>query len=147
MELFHEQDWTLKNCTIFLDVDGTLVGEGGNKMDARAQRAFDRLKKNNVIVLCSNSPNLKRTEKMAKELKVLWNPGPHKKPSKEVLTCVKLRKKQKHVVIGNLYCIDGRFAKAIGATFHPVKTLLGQNEPWTNKLFYLVDRFLFSLWI
>ncbi|QQR55506.1 HAD hydrolase family protein [Candidatus Peregrinibacteria bacterium] len=144
MDYFCDTKWTLKKYVIFLDIDGTLVGEGETKIDSKTKRAFDELKKNNFIVLCSNSPNKKRSEKMAKELKVLWNSGPHKKPNKEVLTYIKLPTNKKHAVIGNLHCIDGRFAKAIDAEFFPVKTLVNPKENWIDKIFYWIDSHLLS---
>ncbi len=147
MEYFSKTDWNLQNTVIFLDVDGTLVGEGRSKLDKKTLEKFSSLQKNNTIILCSNSPKKARTQKMAEELGVDWMKGPHKKPNKQVLDDLDFSPKQKKVVIGNLFCIDGRFAKNIGATFLPVKTLVAPSENWLNKLFYLVDRFLFSLWI
>ena len=147
MKLFSKIKWTLKNCVIFLDVDGTLVGDGGAKLDKATLKTFSELKKNNTIILCSNSPKKNRTRKLAEELKIAWTKGTFKKPDKRLLDGLRFPRNKKIVVIGNLFCIDGRFAKNIGARFFPVKTLLGAHDIWTDKCFYFIDRHVFSLWI
>lgn len=145
MKLFSQTQWNLKNCVIFLDVDGTLVGDAETKLKALALKTFNELKKNNLIFLCSNSVHRGRTEKMAKELGVKCNSGSHKKPHKEVLEDFRFPENKKKVVIGNLHLIDGRFAKNIGAKFYPVKTLLGANDKtWIDRIFYFIDAHLFS---
>ncbi len=147
MKFFSQTQWNLKNCVIFLDVDGTLVGEGGSKLDKASLKAFSKLKKNNTLILCSNSPKKERTQKLAEQLNVDWTKGSHKKPHKEVLGELKFPKNKKKVMIGNLFCIDGRFAKNISAQFFPVKTVVSPHEAWPNKFFYIIDRYFFSLWI
>ena len=144
MKLFSEIKWTLKNCIIFLDVDGTLVSEGGSELSKESLNTFAKLRKNNLIFLCSNSPKKDRTKKLAKQLQVDWTKGTFKKPDERLLHELKIPKDKRKVVIGNLHCIDGRFAKNIGAQFFPVKTLVGKNEPYLNKLFYFMDRILLS---
>ena len=147
MNLFSQTQWILKNCVIFLDVDGTLVGDGGAKPDKATLKTFAELKKSNTLILCSNSPKKDRTKKLAKQLHVDWTKGIHKKPDKRVFDELKFPKNKQKIVIGNLFCIDGRFAKNIGAEFFPVKTLLGTHDIWTDKCFYFIDRYIFSLWI
>jgi predicted HAD superfamily phosphohydrolase YqeG len=139
MKLFSELTETPTNAIIFLDIDGTLCGEGETSPTPAALRALQRIAKKNEIHLCSNGKNLKRNRKMGKHCSVPYLDTRLQKPDKAIAALVTNKKKKSLVVIGNLYYTDGRFAKNIGGHFIKVKTLLAPNEPWPNRIFYWLD--------
>ena len=124
---------------IFLDIDGTLCGEGDNKPEAAALKKLMQLSKKNEIFLCSNSNNTKRNRLMGKRCGVPYLDTRLQKPNKGIADLIKNKNKKPFMVIGNLFYTDGRFAKNIGAEFIKVKTLLGPNDSWLGRVFYFLD--------
>lgn len=147
MKLFSELTETITGAIVFLDIDGTLCGEGGTHPDPAALRALQRLSKKNEIHLCSNGKNLKRNRGMGKLCGVPYLDTRLQKPNKDIATLVSNKKKKPLVVIGNLYFTDGRFAKNIGARFIKVKTLLAPQEPALAHLFYWLDEKLIRFFV
>lgn len=147
MKFFSELSEKLTGTILFLDIDGTLCGEGGTCPDPAALRVLQRLAKKNEIFLCSNSNNTKRNRSMGKLCGVPYLDTRLQKPSKEIAALVPNKKKKPIVVIGNLNYTDGRFARNSDARFIKVKTLLAPNESWLNRVFYWFDENLIRFFV
>lgn len=147
MKLFSELDALIEKNVIFLDIDGTLTGEGSDRISGKVLRKLAELKKKNEVHLCSNSDKVSRNRKVAKICGVPYLDTPLRKPNKNLVGLVRNEKNRPLMVIGNLAVMDGRFAKNIGGTFIQVKTLIGAGEPWFNRVFYFLDAKIFSHFI
>lgn len=147
MKHFSELSEKLSGHIIFMDIDGTLCSEGGTRPTPPALKKLKQLAKKNEIHLCSNSPSKKRNHGMAKICGIPYLDTAFQKPSKEIASLVSNKKKKPLLVIGNLYSIDGRFAKNIGARFIKVKTLLGPKDSLPDRTFFWLDENLISRFV
>ena len=125
--------------TIFLDIDGTLLGDSEQEVAPETAWEVQNLAKNNRVLLISNNKDKKRNEAIAKNLKVEYLFTSYKKPDKKILQDVPHLETHSIYVIGDKLLVDGLFAKNIGAQFIQVKRVRAKKESMRNTLFYLVD--------
>jgi predicted HAD superfamily phosphohydrolase YqeG len=130
----------IKNHLIILDIDGTLVGDGGSELSEDVCAQIEKLKKNNDLLLCSNRKDFSRDAKISQMIKVDFIESPIRKPNKKLLNLIpmKMRKDRKLLVIGDKYTTDHLFAKNIGADFIKIKRVVGR-EWWIVKFANGID--------
>lgn len=123
---------------IFLDIDGTLVEDGGIDFQESVISKVNELKRKNRIYFCTNM-NDKERKNIVEQLFSVPSTDPNfKKPNKKVLRGI-ARNNEELVVIGDKTLMDGVLAKRIGARFIKVKRKLSNNDPFSTKLFYILD--------
>ena len=129
---------------ILLDVDGTVMEDGGVELAPGVIKKIDKLKQKNKIYFCSNKNVCKRLEKITVEAGVGCVESPYKKPSSGILKFIDNGENLPLLVIGDKFLTDGLFAKNIGARFIKVRRILSRKDKWHVKAIYLIDD-LFSL--
>lgn len=139
----HELDISsIRDATVFLDVDGTLVSDHHAQPSPEALAAALELKKYNDVYLASNG-HYKRIGEMSKLLDIpalprLRKPFPHR-----VLRSITRR--ERTIVIGDKFLTDGLFARVINAEYMPLLPLRGDAETYRAKVAYVVDGMVISL--
>jgi predicted HAD superfamily phosphohydrolase YqeG len=144
MKFFSELNTPFEGKLIFLDIDGTLTEEGSDKIKAPVLRKIKELKAKNELHLCTNSKDISRNRRVAKTCGVPYLETKLRKPNKKLLDLVGNEGGKPLLVIGNLAIIDGRLARNSGGDFIQVKTLVGRDESWIDKVLYLLDAKIFS---
>lgn len=139
MKYFHDLNQFPSKAIVFLDIDGTFVGEGSWEISAGALEAIEQLKKTNKVHLCSNGKNEARKAHLAKKVGVPLLKTNLKKPNQGIASLVRNEANGPLVVIGNLAFKDGRLAKNIGGKFIKVKTLLGPDDTFFSRFTYWID--------
>lgn len=134
----------IKNKTILLDIDGTLVSDGSLDLEELVVKKLEALAKKNEIYLCSNKKDHSRNEQLAKKLGFHYLRSNLRKPNKKLLSHIPERTHGSFCVIGDKYFTDGRFAKRIGCDFIKVRSIVSKKDPWWVKLTYTLDAFLYS---
>lgn len=137
----------VKNKLIFLDIDGTIVHDGGNNPDEKTVDQLKKLSKDNQVFFCSNKKNPIRARSLAALSGIKYLDIPCKKPSKKILDFIQNENSLPMLVIGDKILIDGLFAKNIKAEFIKIRRCRGAGEGVANKFLFLIDdivyRFLF----
>lgn len=139
MKRFHEINEPIKSHIILLDIDGTITGEGDEDVPKESLQKIAELKQSNRVYFCSNGTNEKRKARLSKRCGLICLPNHWLKPDARIATLVENPKKHPFLVIGNLYCRDGKLAKNIGGRFIKVHTILGEKEAWIDRIFYKLD--------
>ncbi len=125
--------------TIFLDIDGTIVGDGQAAPSEEVVELIKELAKDNDVYICSNGA-FARTEELARSLGVSSLPKMRKPFSHRVVTS--LEKRDRTVVIGDKYITDGLFAARLGADFVRVERIvLGHERRHTKAINSIDDMF------
>lgn len=149
MEKFLDLNINFIGRIFLLDVDGTLVEDSGENIEAGVIKKVNELKRSNTVYLCTNSRNKRRNSVIEERLGVKIVNLNHKKPSKKILPEVLTRHDKidplKLVVIGDKYLTDGVFAKNIGAKFIKVARITNGYEKIHIKLFNIMDDFVYNL--
>ncbi len=141
---FHQLDITkLNNYLILLDIDGTIVCDGSEKIEEDAVLKIKELAKNNKLYFCSNKGACKQRENILNLTGVSCLDAPHRKPSKKILRYIENKESLPLLIIGDKYLTDGFFAKNIGAEFIKVKRLKSASDSLFVKLTYLIDNFVY----
>lgn len=135
----------IKNYFILLDVDGTIINDGGELLDEEHIKKIKELKQNNEVHFCSNKSGGQRLSEISGETGVSFLDNYHRKPSRKILQYIKNDRNLPLLVIGDKFLIDGLFAKNIGAKFIKVKRVISLRDSWHIKLIYLVDDVVFNL--
>lgn len=133
---------SIKNSTIFLDVDGTLVPDATQDLSEESGVLISTLKVSNKIILASNSRMKERTALLGQKLGLEVLDGI--KPSDE--SCVNaLLNNPPYVVIGDKWWTDGIFAKKIGAKFFMVRPIWAKTDSPIMKIQYIINSLTFWL--
>lgn len=135
----------IKNYLFFLDIDGTIVEDGGQALSNEVIEKIIKLKKNNQIYFCSNKKDWNRQLKICAFTGVECLRVPHSKPNRKILNYIKNDKNLPLLVIGDKFLTDGLFAKNIGAKFIKVKRIVFPKDRWYIKLIYLIDDICYRL--
>lgn len=123
---------------VCLDIDGTLVEDGGKHLQQAVVEKIEKMKLNNQIYICTNMLDMKR-KKMFEDLLSLQSiASDSKKPSKNFLKSIVINNKQ-IIVIGDKMLTDGILAKRIGARFIKVQRKHGERDSWITKTSYMID--------
>jgi len=126
---------------VLLDVDGTLLPDGGIVITDETVRAARRLTARNKVYLVSNGSDLLRMENFSKLLGIpIATAGvPAGKPSVSALEGIET-KGMSLVVMGDKHLTDGAFARNIGARFILIDRKRSGEESGTVRFSYWVDR-------
>ena len=69
---FEEQDFSsLRGCVVLLDIDGTIMADGGDCVVEGVKRKIEMLAETNTVYLVSNKRHFKRNNDLAKILQEL----------------------------------------------------------------------------
>lgn len=137
---FEELDFTFKDKTIFLDVDGTLLPDGQTYFSPAVMRNLERLRSANQVFLCTNSDDILRTKKIEEVLGLLVVTYRHKKPSAKIVADAGVALVRGNaLVIGDKFLIDGVFALHIGANFIKIKRKISGKESFLVRLINFLD--------
>lgn len=143
---FSDSNFTeVKNKLILLDIDGTLVRDGGSDLEEKMLNELAKLGRNNKIYFCSNKKDHERNESLAKSAGVHYLRTALRKPSRKILEHIDNVEAKKIVVIGDKFLTDGLFAKNIGAEFIKIKRLTSPSDSWLVRLVYLIDDSFYKL--
>ncbi len=129
----------LKNSTLVLDIDGTIVSDKSNKIKYKIVEKIKELAHKNKIYLCSNGSQ-SRVAKFAEVLNASVIEG--KKPFSVKMP--EIKKESKIVVIGDKYLTDGLFARSINAEFLKVRHLTSNTDTTFIKFSYFMDNLVYS---
>lgn len=136
----------IRGCLIFLDIDGTIVTDGNEKIDDSIFQKIAILNLNNKVFLCSNKNHCAtRNSNISKITGITFLDIPHKKPSKKILAYIEKFRELPMVVIGDKFLIDGFFAWRIGAKFIKIKRLVSVKDDFIIKIIYFVDDVFFGV--
>jgi len=139
-------DW-IKDFFIFLDIDGTVAVDGGNEVESLILQKVKELNSRNKIIFCSNKGKCeKRNQNISAQTGVLCLNIKHKKPSRKILNFVNNPNRDKFLVIGDKFLIDGLFAWRIGAKFVKIKRIKSNQDNIPTKLIYLIDDIFFAIY-
>lgn len=133
----------IKNSTIFLDIDGTVLCDGFSHIDENMTVLLSNLKKDNQVFICSNGPR-ERNIGIANKIGVLVTNENFKKPSSKCLEGLDVLYKNK-VVVGDKYISDGIFSLNIGAKFIKFPRFVSGQERFPVKISYFIDDILGSI--
>ena len=124
MRLFSATDFsTYKQHEIILDIDGTLVPDGGEVFAGEVINQVRELAEHNTVHLCSNGGREERDKKFAKLTGATWLSSTAGKPSVKVVKN-SIPFDQPILVIGDKLLTDGLLAKRLkNARFIKVKRL------------------------
>lgn len=128
--------------TYIIDVDGTLVADGGRDLGALEALVLHKLRERGVVRLISNKHG-ERVVAIAEASGTEYIAAAHKKPSKKALGPVELQGRV--VVIGDKWLTDGLFARAIGADFIKANHMRGQHDSLFVRFSYFIDDGLWFL--
>lgn len=147
---FYELDQSFfQGRTIILDIDGTIVPDGGDYLETRVREKLLALKKQNKIYFCSNKIAPVRNKKLSESSGVAFLESKVRKPNKGVIASLGQINQEKIVVIGDKVLTDGLLARRLGAEFLKVKRLVQPQETFFVRLTNKFDDFLslLSPWI
>ncbi len=125
-------------CTVLLDVDGTLVPDRSEDLADDVAAAVGRWREAHRVLLCSNSPNRARIQRLAERLGCGVANSLYRKPDRRVLQEAG-SPAGPLVVIGDRTLTDGLFAWRIGAAFTRTLPRRAANERLGARVAYLVD--------
>lgn len=134
---------TIKDRTIIIDVDGTLVADGEEIVSNNILRTIKGLSKDNQLFLCSNKNLPLRNKSISIQLNIPILNTPFKKPNRKIIYSINNYQLKNFLVIGDKYTKDETFAKNINADFIKVKRIRSEKENLLIKITYLIDDFLF----
>lgn len=132
---------TIDDATILVDIDGTLMQDGGQQIDPRTLKTLRKLGERNRVYLCSNALDHARGTRIAQQAGVQYVMTNKKKPSLRVVDNI-LDIAGKRIVIGDKFLTDGIFALRLGADFIKVRRHEGEGSeslPWKTRWIYRID--------
>ncbi len=146
MNYFSELDIkNIKNRLVILDIDGTIVADGGEEIDKKMLDKISELKINNRVYIYSNRGNNLRNKKMSDTTGVPYINSQYKKPSKKILEGLDNVQNLPRLVIGDKILTDGLFAKNIKAEFIKVKRVASLDDRIFARILYTADDFIYYL--
>lgn len=138
----------LAGTIVILDIDGTLVHDRGDVLDARCLAKVRALASKADVYLSSNTADRARVKRIAEEAGVRWLDSLHKKPHARALSSLDTVGRRV-VVVGDKTLTDGLFARNIGAEFFHVRRMRSHREhPYIratyffDELYTLVERLM-----
>lgn len=132
-EIFDIETATIKQRTIFLDVDGTIVPDKQTELPSSFIEFIKKLSHDNRVILCSNGSSLPKIRHLVEVECVKSN-----KPFlKNVISSVKDIKNP--LVIGDKYLTDGLFAHFLNADFIKVDHFRSESDKLLIRLTYFLD--------
>jgi len=130
----------IRGNTIFLDVDGTIVEDGGVDIRSIVRGKIDELKKDNTLYLCTNKKGMReRNKKIALLTGVTWIDSPCRKPSAKIISYIENPQNKPYLVIGDKYITDGLFAWRIGGQFIKTKRIVSSRDGFFERAVYMAD--------
>lgn len=132
----------LRNSTILLDVDGTLLADSESEVAISVREHVAWLKRQgNIIILCTNGFKRKhaRNRAIANALDVAYFETTAKKPFRKAAPPEIFTAGRPIVVIGDKFLTDALFAVRLGAPFIEVRTIRSPHDPFVVKLAYAID--------
>lgn len=124
--------------TVFLDVDGTLVPDGGSVVDPSVRDAVVRWKASHRVLLCSNTPQRSRVDAIAHQLGCEVANRRFRKPNPEILREAG-SPTGPVLVVGDRGVTDGLFARRIKAGFIRTLPRRSRTDRPMARLAYLLD--------
>ncbi len=125
-------------CTVLLDVDGTLVPDRSEDLTDEVAAAVAKWNETHRVLLCSNSPNRARIQRLAGRLGCGVGNGRYRKPDRRVLQEAG-NPAGPILVVGDRTLTDGIFAWRIGAAFTRTLPRRVARERLGARVAYLVD--------
>lgn len=123
--------------TVVLDVDGTLLPDGREKLSEGEDRVLRELASCARVYLCSNAFGAERTKALAHSYGVRFVPARYKKPDPGLMGEVEAS--GDIVVIGDKYLTDGLLAGFTRSAFMKVRSLRSSPERLLVRAAYLLD--------
>jgi predicted HAD superfamily phosphohydrolase YqeG len=125
-------------CTVLLDVDGTLVPDRGDEPSPEVTAAVARWKELHRVLLCSNSRDRSRVERVAAQLGCGVANRRYRKPSPRVLQEAG-SPAGPLLVVGDRALTDGLLAWRTGAAFTQTLPLRSSSDALLPRLAYALD--------
>lgn len=121
---------------VIIDIDGTLVCDGSETIDAETIHAVHTIAKNNTVCIASNKEDTARNARVAHAVSLPYVHG--KKPYKKLVSALRRMNATKlpFVIIGDRYLTDGLLALRLGGEFTPVRPLRTREESFRIRLSY-----------
>lgn len=123
---------------IVLDLDGTLVSDGGSALGEDEARVLKRLVVSHGVYLLTNKKG-ERASRIAGAHGMAYIAADFKKPDWRI---ARFLPQGRAVVVGDKILTDGFFAWVIGARFVKVEPLRSAHESRTVRLLYSIDAFV-----
>ncbi len=143
---FEKSEFNFKNKIIFLDVDGSLIPDGGLEFNPEVINKVEKLKEKNSVFLCTNSRDRIRNSKIEAILALPIITNRYKKPNHKIIDGLGVGGAQnKFLVIGDKVLIDGLFAKNIGARFIRVKRKISGRESILIRTINFIDDLIWRM--
>lgn len=132
---------TLQGYRVLLDVDGTLVADGGHSLDPRVFTCAQSLAHTNTVILHSNKRSNARLQTLAQAIGATPLLGVSRKPSMGILRHIP-DDARPLIVIGDKWITDGWFARRVGARFIRVRRKISSRDSTVARLAYAIDDLL-----
>ena len=127
----------LHHRTVILDIDGTLLIAGENKLDAQTVREVARMKLDNDVYLLSNKRMPIRDESIAQQLGVPFIVTKYRKPDRRTVRDITIH--QPLTVVGDKVLTDGLLAYFARGEFIRVKRLVSPRETLLDRFYNRID--------
>lgn len=142
LPFFEELDMrTLRGYRVLLDVDGTLVADGGHSLDPRVFTCAQTLAHTNTVALHSNKRSDARLQTLARAIGASPLLGVSRKPSMGILRHIP-DDGRPLIVIGDKWMTDGWFARRVSARFIRVRRKISSRDSIVARLAYAIDDLL-----
>ncbi len=142
MKTFVELADTITEETVVLDLDGTLVPDGGNTLSAPVAQKLISLASRSRVYVLSNNPR-GRLDALAREFKVNAIKTSARKPSLRTLAGIDIG--ESLAIVGDKYLTDGILALRAKAKFYHVESLRAGSDSAAVRASYGVDSTLSKL--
>jgi predicted HAD superfamily phosphohydrolase YqeG len=138
MLFFKDLDFSpLRGKTVVVDIDGTLVADGGETPEPEAAAALQNLARQSKVYLFSNKRNSARNLRISRALGVKLLPAAGRKPFSKIAENVYETKID--WVIGDKVLTDGMWARKIGAKFIRVRRICSPDDGLAAKIACALD--------
>ena len=130
---------------VVIDIDGTLVYDGSETIDAETVHAVRAIAKNNTVCIASNKEDTIRNARVAHAVSLPYVYG--KKPYKKLVSALRRMNTAKlpFVVIGDRYLTDGLLALRLAGRFIAVRPLRTRKESLRIRLSYAFNESVTTL--
>jgi len=146
LDYFYNIDTSsIKDKTIIIDIDGTLVPDGEEIVEERNIKVIKSLTERNDLFLCSNKSIPARNISVSRQLGIPLIETKFKKPNKKIIYSINNYQLKNFLVIGDKYIKDEIFAKRIGADFIKVRRIRSKKESVLVKIIYVIDDIVYFL--
>ena len=130
----------ITDSVVLLDVDGTLLPDGSNELEADTIEQARSLTSRNEVYLVSNGKDYDRVERLADSVGAHVAPRgvPAGKPSARAMQGILLEGRP-CIVMGDKYLTDGLFARRTGSRFMLIERKRSGKERLSVRLSYWID--------